>query len=71
MYCSFQGLWILGIVFGVLMIFGGLKALLTSRSESYDQRSLGSNMYGSIAVFILGIFLLFYSWGRVAGWLRF
>ena len=68
MYCSFLGLWILGVIFGVLMIFGGLRALFTARSESYDQRSLGSNIYGSVAMFILGIFLLIYSLARVASW---
>lgn len=68
MLFSIRGLWLLGIPFGVMMIFAGLKALCTSRAEAYDNRSLGTNVGAGFGLIIFGALLLIVSWRICAGW---
>ncbi len=67
MFFSLRGLWLLGIPFGVMMIFAGLKVLCTSRAEAYDKRSLETNVGAGFGLIIFGAMLLIVSWRICAG----
>jgi hypothetical protein len=55
--------WALGLAIGLLMIVAGIKGCYKSRAESYDRGSFALNIWGSIAVLIIGILLVLYnSW---------
>jgi len=52
------------LVGGILLLFGGLKALFTAKAEAYDRESLKVNFIAAIVMIALGILLAGYiiSW---------
>ena len=63
---------ILLMIFGVLMVFAGIRGLLRSKMDSYDGRSFTSSLWGSLAVIILGFLLasLMYYGINIGGFFR-